>query len=75
MTVSRSVASAARGGRASCKASAGRCRCSPSTSKHAGVLATDGTIGTYFNTKAEVYSVMTRASWLFNWGGPVVARY
>jgi outer membrane immunogenic protein len=41
----------------------------------AGVLATDGTIGSYFNTKAEVYSVMARASWLFNWGGPVVARY
>jgi outer membrane immunogenic protein len=37
--------------------------------------ATDGTIATFFNTRAEVYSALARASWLFNWGGPVVARY
>jgi hypothetical protein len=40
-----------------------------------GIVATDGSIGTYFNTKAEVYSVMARASWLFNLGGPVIAKY
>lgn len=37
--------------------------------------ATDGTISTFFNTRTEVYSALARASWLFNWGGPVVARY
>ena len=39
------------------------------------VPATDGTIGTYTGTRAEVYSGLVRASWLFNWGGTVVARY
>ena len=29
----------------------------------------------FFNTNANVYSAMVRASWLFNWGGPVTARY
>lgn len=38
-------------------------------------LATDGTTSTFFNTRADVYSAMARASWLFNFGGPVVARY
>jgi outer membrane immunogenic protein len=39
------------------------------------ILATDGTLGNVFNSNATVYSVTARASWLFNWGGPVVARY
>jgi outer membrane immunogenic protein len=39
------------------------------------IPASDGTVGTITNSKADVYSVMGRASWLFNWGGPVVARY
>jgi outer membrane immunogenic protein len=39
------------------------------------VLATDGTVGTVFNSNADVFAVTARASWLFNWGGPVVARY
>jgi outer membrane immunogenic protein len=38
-------------------------------------LATDGSLGVYSNTRSDVYSVMGRASWLFNFGGPVVARY
>jgi outer membrane immunogenic protein len=38
-------------------------------------VATDGTTSRFFNTNAEVYSVLGRASYLFNWGGPVVARY
>jgi outer membrane immunogenic protein len=38
-------------------------------------FATDGVFNSYTNAKAEVYSVVGRASYLFNWGGPVVARY
>jgi outer membrane immunogenic protein len=33
-----------------------------------GIVATDGTVGAYTNTRAEVYAVLGRASWLFNWG-------
>jgi outer membrane immunogenic protein len=42
---------------------------------HNSILATDGTLGNVFNSNASVYAVTARASWLFNWGGPVVARY
>jgi outer membrane immunogenic protein len=37
--------------------------------------ATDGSLSRVFNSNANVYAVTGRASWLFNWGGPVVARY
>jgi outer membrane immunogenic protein len=39
------------------------------------VPASDGTIGTVTNSRADAYSAVARASWLFNLGGPVVARY
>jgi outer membrane immunogenic protein len=39
------------------------------------IPASDGTIGIVSNSRADVYSAVARASWLFNWGGPVVARY
>jgi outer membrane immunogenic protein len=42
---------------------------------HNNILATDGSLGNVFNSNANVYAVTARASWLFNWGGPVVARY
>ena len=38
-------------------------------------IASDGTISHFFNTNANVYSAVVRASWLFNWSGPVTARY
>ena len=39
-------------------------------------VASDGTISTFSNSRAEVYSVLGRASYLFNWGGgPGGARY
>ncbi|MGA8611822.1 MAG: hypothetical protein WB760_08920, partial [Xanthobacteraceae bacterium] len=31
-------------------------------------LATDGTTSTWSNTNSNIYSVMARASYLFNWG-------
>lgn len=37
--------------------------------------ATDGTPSRVFNSNDNVFAVTARASWLFNWGGPVVARY
>ena len=39
------------------------------------ITASDGSATAYTNTRAEVYSAVARASYLFNWGGPVVARY
>jgi outer membrane immunogenic protein len=36
---------------------------------------TNGAIGSVINSHAEVYAVTGRLSYLFNWGGPVVARY
>jgi outer membrane immunogenic protein len=38
-------------------------------------FATDGTPASVSGSSANVYSAMVRASWLLNWGGPVVARY
>jgi outer membrane immunogenic protein len=37
--------------------------------------ATSGVAVRTFNSNADVFAVTARASWLFNWGGPVVARY
>ena len=34
------------------------------------LLATDGSLGAYSNTRSDVYAVMGRASWLFNFGSP-----
>ncbi len=39
------------------------------------LAASNGTVGSVYDSRAEVYSALVRASWLFNWGGPVVARY
>jgi len=36
---------------------------------------TNGAFGSVLNSKAEIYAVTGRLSYLFNWGGPVVARY
>jgi outer membrane immunogenic protein len=38
-------------------------------------VATSGIPVRLFNTDSNVYALTARASWLFNWGGPVVARY
>ena len=42
---------------------------------HNSILATDGTLGNIFDSHANVYAVTARASWLFNWGGPMGAPY
>ncbi len=39
------------------------------------IVATDGSVGRILNSNDNVFAVTARASWLFNWGGPVVARY
>lgn len=38
-------------------------------------LFTNGAIGAVNTSRAEVYAVTGRLSYLFNWGGPVAARY
>ena len=38
-------------------------------------LASDGTPNVYSDTRSEVYAGTLRLSYLFNWGGPVVAKY
>ena len=38
-------------------------------------VATSGVPVRTFNSNADVFAVTARASWLFNFGGPVVARY
>jgi outer membrane immunogenic protein len=35
----------------------------------------NGFLGSVTNSKAEIYAVTGRLSYLFNWGGPVVAKY
>jgi outer membrane immunogenic protein len=38
-------------------------------------VASSGVPNRTFNSNADVFAVTARASWLFNFGGPVVARY